>query len=130
MTSARHASGGAALRNGRLLVLVAGRSGRPTHRPMPDSDQPSPRLTRELAGFLAAVFVGSLGGLLTARLLAGPMGTTEAGTLAIAAGTTLTAATHARLIHGLPYRALVPRVLLAAPLAYLVMRGVHVVLGR
>jgi len=87
-------------------------------------------LTRELGGFLAAVFVGSLGGLLAGQLLAGWMGPGGSGSLAIALGTTLTAATHARLIHGLRYRSLLPRVLLAVPLAYVVMRGVHGLLGQ
>jgi hypothetical protein len=85
---------------------------------------------RELGSFLAAVCVGSVGGLLAARLVQGGAWSVDAGTLGVAAGTTLTAATHARLVHGLALRALAPRVLLAAPVAYLVMRGVHVILGR
>jgi hypothetical protein len=130
VTAPRRAHGGAALRNGRLLVLVDGETSRPTNRAMSDTESVPHPLARELGGFLAAVFVGSLGGLLVGQLVARWTGVTAAGSLAIAAGTTLTAATHARLIHGLALRALVPRMLLAAPLAYLVMRGVHGLLGR
>jgi hypothetical protein len=87
-------------------------------------------LAREAGGFLTAVFVGSLGGLLAGQLLTRWADPATAGNLALALGTTLTAATHARLVHGLHGRALLPRVLLAAPLAYAVMHVVHGVLGR
>jgi hypothetical protein len=130
VTEPRRAHGGAAVRNGRLLVLVNGAGSRLIKRSMSDPDAPPHPLARELGGFLAAVFVGSLGGLLAGQLLAAWMGVSAAGTLAIAAGTTLTAATHARLTHGLGIRALLPRVMMAGPLAYLVMRGVHGLLGR
>jgi hypothetical protein len=97
---------------------------------MAELDPPRHPLARELGGFLAAVTVGSLAGLLAGQLLGPRLGAEAASNMAIAVGTTLTAATHARVIHGLGLRALVPRVLMAAPLAYLVMRGVHALAGR
>ena len=80
---------------------------------------------RELATFVAAVFVGSLGGLLADRLVGRWMDAPSSATMALALGTTLTGAAHAVLAHGQPLRALVPRVCVAAPLAYLVMQWVH-----
>ncbi len=47
--------------------------------------------------------------------------------LAVAA--TLAPATHARFIHGQPLKTLAPRVIVAVPLAYLVMRAVHAVIA-
>lgn len=82
-------------------------------------------LGSELLAFVVAVFVGSLGGLATGQLLSGWAGATAAGAAALAAGTTLTGAAHARLVHGQSLRALIPRVVVAAPLAYIVMYGVH-----
>jgi hypothetical protein len=61
-------------------------------------------LKRELVVFLVAVLVGSL-------------------------AATLAAATHHRLVHKQPLRLLAPKVAFAAPLAYVVMRAVHLVIG-
>lgn len=79
---------------------------------------------RELTSFIAAVFIGSLAGLISGHLLRS-VGPAAATNVALAVGTTLTGATHARLIHGQSIPSLVPRVLVAAPLAYGVMLGVH-----
>lgn len=129
MTAVRRSHGGAAVRNGRLLVLVRGGPGglegsRPMIRDHAPAHRPHPRI-RELASFIAAVFIGSVGGLISGRLLLPSVGPAAAGNVALAVGTTLTGATHARLIHGQSLPSLVPRILVAAPLAYGVMLGVH-----
>lgn len=74
-------------------------------------------LEHELIAFLLAVVIGSLVGLGSGALLDQSIG--------LALGTTATAVTHARLVHGQPLRVLLPKTALAAPLTYLVMRGVH-----
>jgi hypothetical protein len=89
----------------------------------------APRPGRELGSFVVAVSTGSLGGLLAGRMLAGWLDAGSVGAMALAVGTTLTGAAHAGLVHGQSVRALVPRVVVAAPLAYLVMQGVHRLAG-
>jgi hypothetical protein len=76
-------------------------------------------LEHELITFLLAVLIGSLVGLGSGALLGQSIG--------LALGTTATAATHARLVHGQPLRVLLPKIALAAPLTYLAMRGIHLV---
>ena len=49
--------------------------------------------------------------------------------LALALATTVTGAMHAQLAHGQPLRVLAPKILVGAPLAYGVMRLVHMLLG-
>ncbi len=78
-------------------------------------------LTAELVAFLVAVLIGSLIGLGGGAVFNRDIG--------LALGTTATAMTHARLVHGQPLRLLLIKALLAAPLAYLVMRGIHLLLG-
>ena len=80
---------------------------------------------RELACFLAAVFVGSVGGMAAGMLLAPLMADDLRGSLGLAVGTTLTGAAHARLVHAQPVRVLVPRVVVAVPLASAIIFGVH-----
>ncbi|MEO7475256.1 MAG: hypothetical protein ABIY46_07960 [Gemmatimonadales bacterium] len=82
-------------------------------------------LGREAGAFLLAVSAGSLGGLFTGQLLARWLDLRSAGTIALAVGTTLTGAAHARLVHHQSVRSLLPRVLVAVPLAYGVMYSVH-----
>ena len=88
-----------------------------------------PRPSRELGSFVAAVLAGSLGGLPAGRMLAGRLDAGSVGAVALAVGTTLTGAAHAGLVHGQSVRALVPRIVVAAPLAYLVMQAVHRLAG-
>ena len=127
MSTAARVHGGAALRDGRVLVLYRGGYETSGHAApagttrRPDLSRPG----RELGSFVAAVFVGSVGGLLAGRMLEGWLDALSAGAVALAVGTTLTGAAHASLVHGQSVRALLPRVLVAAPLAYLVMQGVH-----
>lgn len=78
-------------------------------------------LTAELVAFLFAVLVGSLVGLASGLVLDRSIG--------LALGTTATAVTHAHLVHKQPIRLVLLKAVLAAPLAYLVMRGVHWLLG-
>jgi ABC-type uncharacterized transport system permease subunit len=100
------------VRGGRQRTAAARRSVRAT-------------LTRELTVFLAAVCAGSVAGVAAGPLLGRWTDGRSAGLLTLALGTTLTGATHARLAHGQPVRALVPRVVVAVPLAYAVMAAVH-----
>jgi putative effector of murein hydrolase len=91
--------------------------------------EPTRPLARELAVFVVAVFVGSLSGILTGELVARWAAATTATNAALAVATTCTGATHARLAHRQPLRSLLPRIAVAAPLAYGVMRLVHVLLA-
>jgi hypothetical protein len=84
----------------------------------------------ELGSFLIAVSVGSAAGVIAGSVLTGLVLPATAANIALAVATTVTAACHARLVHRLDYRALLPRLVLAAPLAYGVMRAVHGALGR
>ncbi len=78
-------------------------------------------LTAELVAFLVAVLIGSLVGLGASAVLGRGIG--------LALATTATAVTHARLVHGQPLRLVLLKGLLAAPLAYFVMRAVHWLAG-
>ncbi|HYL20758.1 MAG TPA: hypothetical protein VEU74_03275 [Gemmatimonadales bacterium] len=90
----------------------------------------APRLRLgELGIFLVAVIVGSLSGVATAMLLHTLVTASTAGTASVAVATTCTGATHARLAHGQPWRRLLPKIGVGAPLAYGVMRVVHLLLG-
>jgi hypothetical protein len=86
-------------------------------------------LVRELAVFLVAVFVGSLSGLFAGEVLARLGAAATISNAALAVATTCTGATHARLAHQQPLRALLPRIVVAAPFAYGVMRLVHAALA-
>lgn len=83
----------------------------------------------ELSVFLLAVIVGSLTGIATTMLLERAVSAATAGTAAVAVATTCTAATHARLAHGQPWARLLPKIAVGAPLAYGVMRVVHLLIG-
>jgi hypothetical protein len=84
---------------------------------------------REEALFVAAVLVGSVTGLIVEQLLLHWVSRAAAGNVALALATTMTGATHARLVHRHSIGALVPSVAVGAPLAYVVMRMIHVLLG-
>jgi len=86
-------------------------------------------LRRELVVFIVAVVVGSVAGVLTSLVLHHWFGPAVANNAGLAVAATLAPATHARLVHGQRVTALAPRVAVAAPLAYLVMRAVHAVVG-
>ena len=86
-------------------------------------------LLQELIIFLVAVLVGSVSGVLARELLLRWLSAASAANAALALATTCTGATHARLAHGQPVRVLGPKVVVAAPLAYGVMRLVHLLLG-
>ena len=83
----------------------------------------------ELGVFLLAVLVGSLSGLATSMLLQPWVTAATAGTASVAVATTCTGATHARLAHRQPWMRLLPKIGVGAPLAYGVMRLVHMLLG-
>lgn len=87
-------------------------------------------LARELAIFLVAVLFGSVCGLAAQVALLPILGGSAATNVALAVATTGTGATHAHLVHGQPFRTLAPRILVAAPLAYGVMRGLHALIGQ
>ncbi|HEV2750619.1 MAG TPA: hypothetical protein VGV12_08865 [Gemmatimonadales bacterium] len=88
-----------------------------------------PRLQGELSVFLLAVIVGSLSGIATTMVLEPWVAAGTAGTAAVAVATTCTGATHARLAHGQPWMRLLPKIGVGAPLAFGVMRLVHLLLG-
>jgi hypothetical protein len=86
-------------------------------------------LRRELVVFLVAVLIGSLAGVLLTILLRHWFSAGTAGNAGLAVAATLAPAVHARLVHGQGMAQLAPRVAVAAPLAYLVMRAVHAVIA-
>ncbi len=86
-------------------------------------------LRRELVFFLVAVLVGSLAGVATSEVLKHWTSASAAGNASLAIAATLAAATHHRLVHRQSLRLLAPKVAVAAPLAYIVMRAVHAVIG-
>lgn len=79
--------------------------------------------------FVWAVLVGSMMGVLSQQFLLTFLSPTLAGNVSLALATTGTGATHARLVHRRPLGSLVPNVLLGAPVAYGVMRVVHLFAG-
>ena len=86
-------------------------------------------LKRELIVFLVAVVVASLAGVLASIALNHWFSASVANNAGLAVAATLAPATHARLVHGQGLRQLAPRVVVAAPIAYLVMRAVHAVIA-
>jgi hypothetical protein len=91
--------------------------------------RPSKAFAREEALFVAAVLVGSVTGLIAEQLLLRWVGQAAAGNVALALATTLTGATHARLVHRHSIGSLLPSVAVGAPLAYVVMRVIHALVG-
>lgn len=79
--------------------------------------------------FVWAVSVGTAAGILSREVALHWLTGTAAGHLSLAAATTFTAATHARMVHCKPFRDLVPQVLCGAPAAYGAMRVIHALLG-
>lgn len=94
----------------------------------PSSHAPVSRLG-ELGVFVLAVIIGSLSGIATTMLLQRWVTAATAGAAAVAVATTCTGATHARLAHGQPWMRLLPKIGVGAPVAYGVMRLVHLLLG-
>ena len=92
------------------------------------SQIPSP-LLQELGVFLLAVVLGSLTGAATNVLMVRVAGAAIASNAALAVATTCTGAAHSHFVHKQPWVRLLPKVGVGAPLAYGVMRIVHVVLG-
>ena len=86
-------------------------------------------LKRELVVFLLAVLIGSIGGVAISIVLHRWFGPAVANNAGLAVAATLAPATHARLVHGQRLVTLAPRVVVAAPLAYLVMRAIHMVIA-
>src|SRR2546428_13187077 len=84
---------------------------------------------KELGVFVLAVSLGSVGGLATSVLLGRWVGSAVASNAALAVATTCTGAAHSHFVHKQPWRRLLPKIGLGAPLAYGVMRAVHAVLG-
>jgi hypothetical protein len=86
-------------------------------------------LRRELVVFLVAVLIGSLLGVAASIVLRHWFSAAVADNAGLAVAATLAPATHARLVHGQRLVTLAPRIAVAAPLAYLVMRAVHAVVA-
>ncbi len=91
--------------------------------------RPSKVFAREEVLFVAAVVVGSVAGLVAGQLLRHSVSAATAGNVALALATTVTGATHARLVHRRAIGSLVPSVAVGAPLAYVVMRVIHALVG-
>ncbi len=91
--------------------------------------RPSKVFAREEVLFVAAVVVGSVAGLVAAQLLRHWVSAATAGNVALALATTVTGATHARLVHRHSIGSLLPSVAVGAPLAYVVMRVIHALVG-
>src|SRR5438876_10276891 len=83
----------------------------------------------ELGVFLLAVLVGSLSGMATSMLLQPWVTAATAGTASVAAATTCTGATHARLAHRQPWMRLRPKIGVGAPRASGATRWIQRLLG-
>jgi hypothetical protein len=75
------------------------------------------------------VLIGSVTGILSQQILSRFVSPAVAGNMSLAVATTGTAAAHARLVHRRPSSDLLPTVLVGAPVAYGVMRAVHLLAG-
>jgi hypothetical protein len=84
---------------------------------------------RELQVFVRAVLVGTTAGIVCREGALRWVGDATAANIALAVATTVTGATHARLVHRQSVRDLVPQVLCGAPAAYGTMRVIHALLG-
>jgi len=91
--------------------------------------KPGSVFAREEALFVLAVLGGSVAGLAAGQILVRWMSGATAGNVALAVATTVTGATHARLVHRRTLGSLVPSVAVGAPLAYVIMRAIHALLG-
>src|SRR5262245_33539352 len=87
------------------------------------------RFAGDLRIFVCAVLVGTTAGIVAREAALHWLAGTTAANIALAVATTLTGATHARLVHRKRLRDLVPQVLCGAPVAYGAMRVIHALLG-
>lgn len=86
-------------------------------------------LLHEISFFAVAVCIGSLAGLVVSVVLERWFAASTSANAALAVATTCAAATHARIVHAQNLKVLLPKVVVGAPVAYAVMRLVHVVVG-
>src|SRR5207245_2726118 len=80
----------------------------------PPAVKPGSVFAREEALFVLAVLVGSVAGLAAGQILVRWMSGATAGNAALAVATTVTAATHARLVHRRPHGSRLPSAALGA----------------
>lgn len=85
---------------------------------------------RELLVLVIAVVIGGISGALAGSYAARWTSLDTARNVALAMATTVTGAVHARLIHRQPLRMVVPGVAVSAPIVYLAMRVVHLLVAR
>jgi hypothetical protein len=88
-----------------------------------------PPLARDLVVLVVAVVIGGLAGAL-ANALAYRWTSAETGrNIALAAATTITGATHARLVHRQSLKMVVPGAAVSLPVVYVAMRIVHLLVA-
>ena len=86
-------------------------------------------VARDMAVLIAAVVVGGIAGAVAHRLAGQWTSSETARDIALAVATTVTGATHARLVHRQPLVMVVPTAAASVPVVYLAMRIVHVLVA-
>lgn len=82
---------------------------------------------RDLSVLVVAVLIGGVAGALTGIYAARWASPDNARNIALAVATTVTGASHARLVHRQPLHMVVPGAAVSVPVVYLAMRLVHLV---
>ncbi|MEP6691424.1 MAG: hypothetical protein ABJD07_09720 [Gemmatimonadaceae bacterium] len=100
---------------------------------MPDDPHPPAThgrmLGRDLGILLVSATLGGVVAALAAPVLQRYFAPGAARDVAVALGAAVSSATHARLAHGHPWRAVAVSLAISIPLVYGVMRTVHLVVG-
>lgn len=92
-------------------------------------DRALPSTARDMIVLMVAVVVGGVAGAIAHRLASQWTSSDTARDIALAVATTLTGATHARLVHRQPLMMVVPTAAASVPVVYLAMRFVHVLVA-
>jgi hypothetical protein len=96
---------------------------------MTGRDHGVPPVARDMAVLIAAVVIGGIAGAIAHRLASHSTSSDTARDIALAVATTVTGATHARLVHRQPLMMVVPTAAVSVPVVYLAMRVVHLLVA-
>ncbi len=88
-----------------------------------------PYSMRDAIILICSVTLGGVTAALLQMQLAHTLSPAIARDMAVAAGTAITGAAHARLSHGHNWISVVAGFAVSAPIVYCVMRGIHAILG-
>lgn len=90
---------------------------------------PLPAFAHDIGVLVVAVVTGGIAGALAGIYAAHWTSPDTARNVALAVATTVTGATHARLVHRQPLHMVVPGAAVSVPVVYLVMRVVHLLVA-